>query len=150
MQLHISNDPPISRAFLKAASIEIGNILQSYIAIHDDLFRVSFSRIFYESINFDDYFRRLYYLTDTLDRIVRQFPEYSDEVPELLLVIKRYCEALRAAMSGLRKICGSLMAKASHQEEYQWTVYQSDLAKYKATVSRYQEIGKRMNLLLND
>jgi hypothetical protein len=154
MQLHISNDPPTSRAFLEAASLDIGAILQSYIAIHNDIFRFSLRRILpvpvlFQSIDYEDYFRRLFYLDETLGGIFRQFPDHSDEAPELLVIIKRYCEALRAAMSSLRKICGSLMEKAAHQKTYNWTVYQSDLRRYNAAVSRYREIGARLNVLLN-
>ena len=154
MQLHISNDPPTSRVFLEAASLEIGSILNSYIAIHDDIFRFSLRRILplpviFQSMDYDEYFRRLFYLDETLAGIAAQFPERSDEVPELLSVIKSYCDALRAAMSALREICGSLMEKAAHQKSYGWSNYQRDLARHNTDVTRYREIGQKLNALLS-
>ena len=153
MQLHISDDSPQSRSFLRAASFDIGTVLKSYIAIHNDFFRVSLRRILplpvlFQGIDFDDYFRRLFYLDETLAGIVRQFPDQSEEAPELLVVIKRYCEALRAAMSALREICRALMEKAEHQKAYAWTAYQRDLRHYNAAVSRYREVGSKLNVLL--
>lgn len=153
MQLHISDEPPTSRAFLIAASLDVGDILKSYIAIHNDFFKVSLRRIlplpvFFRSINFEDYFRRLFYLNETLAGIVRQFPDQSDESPELLSVIKSYCAALTAAIAELREICGSMMEKAAHRKTYSWAAYQSDLKKYNAAVSRYRMIGSELNMLL--
>ena len=153
MQLHISNDPPTSRAFIEAASLDIGSVLNSYIAIHNDIFRFSIRRIlplpvFFQSMDYDGYFRRLYYLDETLAGVAAQFPDRSDEAPELLSVIKSYCDALRATMSALRKICGSLMEKAAQQKSYDWSDYRRDLGRYKTEVSLYREIGQKLNALL--
>jgi hypothetical protein len=77
MQLHISNDPPTSKAFLAAAALDIGTILNSYIAIQNDFFRFSLRRIFplpvlFQSIDYEDYVRRLSYLVETLTGIVQR------------------------------------------------------------------------------
>lgn len=153
MQLHISDDSPGSRAFLEAASLDVGNILQAYLAIHNDIFRFSLRRILpvpvlFESIDYDDRFRRLFYLCETLDDISGQFPDHSDEAPELLMAIKRYCAALGVAISELRHICESLMDKAASPKTYTWTVYRSDLRRYHAAISRYRGIGMKLNVLL--
>ena len=153
MKLHISNDPPTSRAFLEAASLDIASVLHSYIAIHNDIFRISLRRIlplplFFHGIDFDGYFCRLYYLCETLTDIVKQLPAQGGEAPELLEIIKSYSDALCATMSSLREICGSLMARAVHGTAYSWTAYRRDLKRYHEHVALYRQIGSNLNILL--
>lgn len=127
-----------------------GEILNGYIAIHNDIFRPWWRRVmpfakWFEATDFHGHLVGLKALEEELEAIqvaVLQDCDGTRRFPEALL---HYCKALTEAIRHLRVICAGLDAKRTASDSYPWKEYWRDNSVYEAQVRAYQVQGAAFN-----
>jgi hypothetical protein len=127
--------------------ILVNEILQKYVAIHDQIFKPSLRKSihipgFFKSIDFGTHFKDLDALSNELKEVtvsVDQEDQHS--------VFQEYVTALLSAIEKLRILCKNLLAK-SKGDSYSMEEYKSDVASYQHLVAEYRTIGSKLNLQL--
>ena len=150
----ISKAPRDSAEFISSACLEVYEILKRYITVHDEIFSFSIRRLIplpfiFKEIDFQTVYRDCRFRERELYEVIEQLPNKSFEASNLLMVLREYSSALLKTISKLKVISEKLWKKADKEIKYEKPEYKSDLEDYFSCVQKYQEIGRRLNLILN-
>ncbi|MGE3752796.1 MAG: CpXC domain-containing protein [Planctomycetota bacterium] len=131
----------------------IGSVLHNYIAIHDDVFKVSVRRVvpipgLFKRVDFGAHARSLTACSHRLSEIGADIRASGGRMPKAPLdTLQQYCAALYDAAARLGDICERLHLKALGQRAYSPTAYKADVSDYHAAVNRYRQLGRMLNEL---
>ena len=139
-------------------AVEVNGVLSRYIAIHDDIFTFSLRRVIpipgiFRPIKFDEHRHRLSALQDDLRRCDAAASAVIQQTPSphrFLLAIPEYIDSLATAIDRLRAICDHLQAKTEGDESYTIAAHEAATAAYQESVTRYRDVGARLNSELAD
>lgn len=144
---------PSSVPLIVSQANKVGQILHTYVTIHEDIFAGGLIRTLrrllpfpglFEAIDFDKHWR-------DLESIVRELDEISGEIgsanapPQLSVPLRRYSEALFAAVSQLGYITRRLADKRDDPSSYTKRQYKTDLDEYEKAVAEYRSKGEQVN-----
>lgn len=143
---------PVSATMLSAIENAkvTGEILNVYIAIHNDIFRPWWRRVmpfakWFDAIDFHGHLVSLKALEEELEAIQEAVARDCDGTRRFPKALLHYCKALTEAMRHLRVICAGLDAKRTASDSYPWKEYRQDNADYDAHVRAYQVLGAALN-----
>jgi|GEM_PF-592005 len=127
--------------------ILVNEILQEYVAIHDQIFKPSLRKFIhipgiFKPIDFGTHFKDLDALSNELKEVT-----VSIEQEDQHTVFQEYVTALLSTIEKLRFLCENLLAK-SKGNSYSVEEYNSDVASYQDLVAEYRAIGSKLNLQL--
>ena len=135
---------------LMSKVLGVYEILNSYIEIHNDVFKSSLRRVVpipgvFESINYDKHQSRLLELAGDLASLISGV-EGDDG---FAVALREYSLAWSETISTLSDLCGRLHRKSQGgQYSYSWRQYQKDLADYHSCQQRYLALAPRLNQYL--
>ncbi len=129
--------------------LQVHQILDEYINIHDGMFKFSWRKILpipglFKPIEMGRHSQHLNSLAQRLERIYAHVnsAEKQDVFP-------RYVAALRETIIYLKRICEQLDVRAQGNfSAYKKHTYFSDVNVYQGLVSKYMLIGDELNLYL--
>jgi len=136
--------------------IDSGNVLSSYLSIHNDIFNFSIRKIIpipfiFKKINYDKHYYSLNNIIDRLNNIIGRADILlnnkicnADEIV-LLNTSKVYMKELLIAIESLMSICYKMMMKINGNK-YDMKEYNKDCIDYENVRHEYCEIGKLLNI----
>lgn len=158
--LQLSSEP--AAAHIQMDAIDLGNAvgepLNKYVALHDELFRVSVGRLvpvpgIFEAIPFDllrDSLRatsdELRYLRGEADLYLRQ-GEHTDNERRFVSALLDYLIALDSTVVMLIDVAEKLYQKSQDPSEYRWSEYTANIEAYRLSVDHYVGLGRELNRL---
>ena len=129
---------------------QVHEVLDRYIAIHDDIFKPSWRKAIpipgiFKAIDYGQHFRDLSSLISALEQIA----DSENSSAEPLRVFTEYVSALLKTMQFLREMCRKLHEKSEGDlRSYKMQQYKWDADTYKMLVQEYLSLGMALNLYL--
>ena len=132
---------------LSSKIYQVHEILDSYIAIHDKIFKFSLRKAIpipgiFKSIDYGQCFRDLGSLISALEQVA----DPASNRAGLPSVFQQYVAALLKTMLFLREMCKQLRVKSQGDlQSYSMQQYKSDVAIYERLVEEYRSLGSALN-----
>jgi hypothetical protein len=132
------------------AAIEIGNLLNRYIVVHDAVFKTLLRNVIpipgiFKPINFQQHFESLSFIGEEARGVLQRVRGSPLCENEFAITLLAYGSAFQDALNGLREMCGNLFQKADRTIDYNKAQYNHDFEEYQRLVARYQALGIRLN-----
>lgn len=128
-------------------------LLQHYVAVHDEIFGGSWIRTLRKLIPIPGIFLAIDYrdCASRLEPLISELQSMSEPAAHdaygsrSALMTHRYIEALLRAMKQLHVICIKLAGKAEGGGAYSSAAYARDVSRYNELVAAYSKIGEMLN-----
>lgn len=143
-----SHDPEIEA--LIDVTLEIGNLLDRYIDIHNRTFKVSLRHLIpipgiFKAIDFQQHFESLSFIKMDIEGVLQSIARSPWASTAFAQTVLEYGTALRDTVIQLREMCGKLFQKADGTLTYSKAEYNRDFAEYKRRIENYRVLGQRLN-----
>jgi hypothetical protein len=131
----------------------VNSLLSSYVAIHDDVFKASLSRVlpmpgFFQAIDFRRHLIEIRGIEVSLESARSEASFLLDKLSglekEYALILMLYTDALLKTISLFAKIIEALKLKVDGKR-YGWITYRRDVKEYQRSIDKYAESGKELN-----
>lgn len=138
----------------------VGRIIDSYVAIHDDILAPStwqaIRRVvpvpgIFEAIPYDAHAQALLMLREDLRNVGAEaaalLASAGPQLPHsrFLAELRPYCLALDDSIARLSAICRQMADKANGAQGPSYAQYQHELAEYHKSIATYTALGERLN-----
>jgi hypothetical protein len=139
-------------------------VLDTYIAIHDNILGVPWHRAIRRVIPIPGIFDRIPYLEHhgllaTLSAELRNVRNEAEALAtsgaliaaeaNLCRSLQSYCDALLDSIDRLQEICRDMASEADGQPGPTWSEYRRKLGAYEDSCKRYMQAGERLNIAVN-
>jgi len=139
---------------LTLIAMEIHELLNKYIIIHDAVFKFSLREIIplpfiFNPIDFYSLHDESKNIISELETCNNQIDNLKKEIVEddrqFINILSEYCVALIETVSLLNKIIFRLYLKGERSNRYSWWEYNKHCNLYKNSVKKYKIIGHKIN-----
>lgn len=145
-----------SRFYLQDTALNVNSILDAYIVIENETFRMSWRRIipiplFFEAIDFGKLENsaqkteeRLIEECKVLENLQNRFVDDA-EAEQFRDVFCTYCDALLSAVRKLRTVLNRLNMRSKNSNSYLRVEYKNDMKEYGKLRDSYTVLGGKVN-----
>lgn len=138
---------------VKQFAIQINDLLNEYVKIHDSLFHFSWRRIF-KPINFAELQTKASGILNLLERIKGGISavlnEFLENDNELVVFLSQYCSALIITLKNLEELLHQRNLKSQNSGNYNFKKHTQLIKEYENSVSNYVSMGAKLNHLYSN
>ena len=135
-------------AGVQESARQVDALLQRYLKIHDDVFRLPFKKIvpisfLFKPRDYRSHYENLYLILEELAEIIGSLRAATERNDQYAIALKAYAEALVESVLILRAICGSLHDKNNDNlMPYNKSHYAFDLKQYRLATRKHRDLAK--------
>ena len=144
---------------LKLIAVEVNELLNRHIKIHNAVFKFSWRKIIplpfiFKAIDFNGLHNNvkqiLYELETYNKRIDTLIEDIAQKESRFAYFLSEYCMALIETISLLKEILYQLYLKSKNSTDYNLTEHNKMIKLYEETVNKYSSMGSRLNKLYSE
>ena len=144
---------------LKSIAVEVNDLLDKYITIHDAVFKFSWRKIIplpfiFKAIDFNSLHIQAKQILSELEacnqRIDTLIENTTQKERRFARCLSEYCMALIETVSLLKEILYQLYLKGESSNKYSLSEYNKQCALYKDAISNYTSMGNQLNELYQE